>query len=42
MSSDSLPTGLHARSGPSPTPVHEQLDLPAAARTIPRLLEKLQ
>ena len=42
MSSDSLPTGLHARSGPSPTPVHEHLDLPAAARMILRLLEKLQ
>ncbi|WP_454773543.1 class I SAM-dependent methyltransferase [Janthinobacterium tructae] len=42
MSSDSLPTGLHARSGPSPNPVHEHLDLPAAARMILRLLEKLQ
>ncbi|MGV8870701.1 MAG: class I SAM-dependent methyltransferase [Janthinobacterium svalbardensis] len=42
MSSDSLPTGLHARSGPSPTHVHEHLDLPAAARMILRLLEKLQ
>lgn len=42
MSSDSLPTCLHARSGPSPTHVHEHLDLPAAARMILRLLEKLQ
>ena len=42
MSSDSLPTGLHARSGPSPTPVHAHLDLPASARMILRLLEKLQ
>ena len=42
MSSDSLPTGLHARSGPSPTHVHEHLDLPASARMILRLLEKLQ
>ncbi|MBG6221869.1 cyclopropane-fatty-acyl-phospholipid synthase [Janthinobacterium sp. CAN_S1] len=42
MSSDSLPTGLHGRRSPTPAPVHEQRDMPAAGRIIVRLLEALQ
>ncbi|PKB23702.1 class I SAM-dependent methyltransferase [Janthinobacterium sp. 64] len=40
MSSDSLPTGLQARA--SVRPDHTHLDVPASARMILRMLEKLQ
>ena len=42
MSSDSLPTGLHARAGARPAHDHTHLDVPASARMILRLLDKLQ
>ena len=42
MSSDSLPTAMHARSSPTPLPGHDHLDMPATGRMIVRLLEKLQ
>ena len=42
MSSDSLPTSLHARSSASADQPHAHLDVPATGRMILRLLEKLQ
>ena len=42
MSSDSLPTGLQARSSSIPAQVPDHLDMPASARMIVRLLQKLQ
>ena len=44
MSSDSLPTGMHARSSVRPDLLsdHAHLDLPATGRMILRLLQKLQ